>query len=356
MKILQLIDSLNSGGAERMCVNIANALHYNGYEVQVCASRKGGPLETCISPGIKCHFLIKGSFFDVLAFRKFINILKTEKIDIIHAHSSSLFWAVAAKYYLKSLKVIWHDHLGARPKDQKKNRFYKMLSYNVDGIIAVNEELASWSRMHMKVPTERIVVKNNFPLLRKVPRKADPNYFTIVCLANLRPEKDHETLVRALDILKKRPLLINLKVIFAGTYSEDEYFFRLKKMIDDLRLGDIIEIIGSVEDTAALLAGADCGVLSSISEGLPVSLLEYGMAGLPVVVTDTGHCAKAVGYGEFGKVVPSGNPGLLAEALEDYITERDELSNFGRVFREHIIKNYGPERFINEYITFINTL
>ena len=62
--------------------------------------------------------------------------------------------------------------------------------------------------------------------------------------------------------------------------------------MEEYNLNDIIQIAGSVVDTSSLLASADIGVLSSIFEGLPLSLLEYGLAGLPVVVTDVGQSAR----------------------------------------------------------------
>ena len=78
------------------------------------------------------------------------------------------------------------------------------------------------------------------------------------------------------------------------------------------------------------LHGADCGVLSSVSEGLPVSLLEYGMAGLPVIVTDVGQCAEVVGNGRFGRVVPPGKPNSDGKGIiMDYPKQSTSKTNGG---------------------------
>lgn len=339
-----------------MCVNIANVLHENSYDVHVCATRSGGTLEKFIYPGIKCYILKKRKFADISAFRQFIKVLKTENIDLVHAHSSSVFWAVAAKLYIKKLKVIWHDHLGIRINDRRKNFFYKIISLRIDGIIAVNKDLTGWSRKNMKVAPDRIVLINNFPLLRKAIRHPDPTFITIVCLANLRPQKDHETLIKAIGILKKGQLPKKLKVIFAGAYKEEKYFFSLKDLIKELGLSDIIDIAGSVEDTAALLATADCGVLSSVSEGLPVSLLEYGLASLPVVVTDVGQCAEVVGHGEFGRVVPPGDPQSLAKELSWIIHNPGMAFQMGSAFRKHVVKEYSLGQFLAKYQSLLNKI
>ena len=349
LKILQLIDSLHPGGAERMCVNIANVLHENGYEVQICASRKRGPLEKFIQPGLKYHILTKRNSFDIFAFYRFVAILKSQRIDIIHAHSSSVFWAVGAKFIVKNIKVIWHDHLGLRIYDRKKNFFYKLISTKIDGIISVNQELAEWSRQNMKVPTERIVMINNFPLLNSLEKRSDPEVFTIVCLANLRPQKDHPTLLRAIAQLKEMNLHKRLKVILAGSDDDQKYVGKLRVLISDLGLEEIIEMPGSVEDTSSLLASADCGVLTSVSEGLPVALLEYGLAELPVVVTNVGQCAEVVDYGKCGFLIEPGDFSQLAGYLKLLLLNTKLHQELGSKLKEQVMDLYSCNAFLQQY-------
>jgi glycosyltransferase involved in cell wall biosynthesis len=190
---------------------------------------------------------------------------------------------------------------------------------------------------------------NNFPLLSPVERKPNPEYFTIVCLANLRPQKDHGTLIKAVELLLKQGHHKKIKVILAGSFDNSDYTCSIKLLINELSLQDIIEIPGPVEDTASLLASADCGVLSSISEGLPVALLEYGMAGLPVVVTDVGECAEVTGRGKYGHVVPPGNYEALAGKLKVLVENQAEGENIGKMFRAHILSEYGQEHFMQKY-------
>jgi glycosyltransferase involved in cell wall biosynthesis len=356
VKILQLIDTLNPGGAERMCVNIANTLHNNGFDVQVCTTRSGGSLRNEINNEIVYHTLDKQSLFDIKAFRKFLHIIRNEKIELVHAHSSSLFWAVAARIFNRKLKIVWHDHLGLNVHERSKSSLYRMLSFKIDGIISVNRNLEEWSKKYMHVRKDKIVFINNFPQLSGIKEKEESELFTIVCLANIRPQKDHETLIKAIGLISKRQAVPPLKVILAGQYDEGDYFLHLKRLTKELNLESIIEFAGAVEDVAGLLAKADCGVLSSLSEGLPVSLLEYGMAGLPVVVTDVGQCAEVVGFGKFGKVVPAKKPELFAEELASIMKNRKESHKLGTNFRDYVEQNYGPEGFMKKYTTLLNKL
>jgi len=339
-----------------MCVNIANVLYENDYEVQVCATHEGGPLEKFILPGVRYQILKKRNSIDISAFRKFIKIIKTERIDLIHAHSSSVFWAVGVKFFVKSLKVVWHDHLGIRIYDRKNILFYRLISTKIDGIISVNQELAEWSRHNMNVPTERIVMINNFPLLNIIRRQSDPEMFTIVCLANLRPQKDHPTLIRAVAQLKEMELQKRLKVILAGSDDNQEYSNMIRVLISELRLGDIIKMPGSVEDTASLLASADCGVLTSLSEGLPVALLEYGMAGLPVVVTDVGQCAEVVNDGKYGILIKPGDSSELANSLLKLGNNKDFCEELAKGLKCNVKQNYGAGNFLKSYEKVLNVV
>jgi len=337
-----------------MCVNIANVLHENGYEVQVCASRKGGTLEKFILPGIKYHILKKRNSVDIFAFYRFVRIVKNERIDIIHAHSSSIFWAVMAKLFVRNLKVIWHDHLGLKVKDRKAKFFYIFSSRCIDAIISVNNELAEWARKYMHVPYDKIFMINNFPSLNSLKKRSNPEVFTIVCLANLRPQKDHPTLLRAIAQLKERNLPKRLKVILAGSYDDQEYVGKLRALISDLGLEEIIEMPGLVEVTASLLASADCGVLTSVSEGLPVALLEYGLAGLPVVVTDVGQCAEVVGYGKNGMLIKPGDSSGLTNSLLQLVNNNELCAKLSKGLECQVIKNYGAENFLRRYRTVLS--
>ena len=349
MNILQIIDSLQFGGAERMAVSISNVLAKSGHSVVLCASRSKGKLEKFVEPGIKLVTLNKKSTIDFNALFRLLQIIRKNRIQIIHAHSSSVFWAILIKIIMPKIKVIWHDHLGARISGNSVNKYYKFISPLISGIISVNDKLKEWAVQNMRVIPKNILFINNFPLIRELPRNTKPGITKIVCLANLRQQKDHQTLVKAIHIIIKELPEHNLKFIFAGLFRHDAYYLDLIKLIKTLGLKETIQIKGPVEDTAALLAAADIGVLSSVSEGLPVILLEYGLVGLPVVVTDVGQCHEVTGDGKFGLVVPPFNPVELAKALIILINNKKRRSKMGDEFKKFVIEKYGAKQFLSQY-------
>jgi glycosyltransferase involved in cell wall biosynthesis len=357
MKILQLIDTLSAGGAERMAVNISNELINHGHDVWLCASREGGALESFVNKKVNYCQLRKKNGLDIVAIFRLIKLIKNNKITLIHAHSSSIFWSVTVKMICPGLKIVWHDHNGARGKVRLKNELYIFLSPLINGVISVNDELCKWAVRNLKVNKGNIIQLNNFPYLEPVKNRGNNNStFKIVCIANLRPVKDQLTLIKAISKLRNLLPDLSFKLFLAGSYYNDEYFYKIKALIENFDLESIIEIAGPVDNVSELLGKSDLGVLSSISEGLPVSLLEYGLAGLPVVVTDVGQCAEVVDFGNAGLVVPPSNPEALAEALLDLIEHPEKRKLYGNRLKERVQKEYGAGKFLEEYEKLIERL
>lgn len=350
MKILQLIDSLEIGGAERMAVNIANVLCDFHIENVIVCTRAQGALISFLPKNASLFKLDKKSSFDFFAFFKLIQIVRGSKPNIIHVHSTSLIWGVLIRIFYLNAKIVWHDHYGNR---KNENNFIIKLFLNfVNGIIAVNQDLLIWARTEF--PKKKSVLIKNFPFL-KFDGSFERSKYVIVHLANLKHPKDHLTLVEAVGIAKTKTDR-HFEVWCIGKDFNDAYSEKVKLKIEEGNLTQTIKILGSVENTSQLLQHAALGVLCSEFEGLPVSLLEYGLAGLPVIVTNVGQCAEVAGNGLYATVVEPSNPVELGAALVWHITNQDESARFGLIFKEHVIKEYGSKKFFEDYMKFINAL
>ena len=352
--ILQLVEHLLPGGTERMAVNISNLLVNNGHQVVLCTTRAKGALEQEISSDVKLECLYKSHFLDVRAFLKFCTVVRKNKIDIIHAHSTSIYWAALLKVFFPRVLLIWHDHFGFSENLKDTDRpLIRHLSFLFFGIISVNEKLRLWSVKNCKVNANKILLLKNFPQLDSVVVKTERTDLKIVLLANLRPQKDHLTFVEALINLKGLVIERDINVVFAGLYWDDPYFHSIKNVLAAHDLTDRVDFVGSVNDVMSLLINCDIGVLSSTSEGLPVSLLEYGQAGLAVIVTDVGQCAEVVNYGKAGLVVPPSDSKAFAVALLDLIEHPEKRAHLGSTLQQRIEKEYGAQKFYEEYLKLI---
>ncbi len=340
-----------------MAVNISNALALTGHIVILCVSRESGSLIKTINDSVKIEYLKKKYSFDFFSFLRLVKLVKKNKIEVIHAHSTSIYWSALVKLLFPSKILVWHDHFGGRTNDRFHNINYKIISFLFDGVIAVSEEIAIWSRQNLLKKNLKVVLIKNFPMLFLNSKNRNFGKIQIVLLANFRPEKDHLTLVKAIDYIAKNVDTKNVNVIFAGNYNKnDPYYLSVKNEIDSLSLNHIINIVGEVENISDLLFSSNIGVICSLFEGLPVSILEYGLAGLAVISTNVGECGTVLQEGEFGHVVSKGDVKGLADSLLYYIENPSIRDTIGVKLREHVVKNYGYENFIINYQLLISSL
>jgi glycosyltransferase involved in cell wall biosynthesis len=347
LKILQLIDSLNIGGAERMSVNMANSFSDANIENILVCTRGQGPLKQFLPPSTKFIELNKNSVMDLLSLLSLFKLIEKEKPSVLHSHSSSIYWSILVKILYPKVILIWHDHNGNRKFEN--NFILRCILPFVNGIIVVNQDLLNWSVKEF--PSTPSTLIKNFPYLGVV-KKEKKKEVIILHLANLLNPKDHLTLIESVNLLKRRNS-IQFYVWCVGKDSNDDYSQQVKRKIKDYGLENTVTLLGSVLDTKAILEQVKIGVLCSTSEGLPVSLLEYGLAGLPVVVTDVGQCSEVLQHGELGLVVPPSDSHKLCDALEWHIMNIEESNRMGALFKQHIESEYGAHNFMNQYFEFI---
>jgi glycosyltransferase involved in cell wall biosynthesis len=220
----------------------------------------------------------------------------------------------------------------------------------VRGAITTTEPLAAWCVDQLSIPAQRVWHIPNFSLASDgggqavdLPGRAGAR---IVCVANLRPEKDHLTLVRAMAIVVRQHPAAHLLIV--GPRSDSDYFEAIHREIAAHALTDHITLLGQRQDVNAILRACDIGVLSSVHEGLPLALIEYGLACLPAVATDVGACASVLDNGRVGIVVPPAAPGELAAALVSLLQSPTRRTELGEAFRQRVETTYGPGRIVDQ--------
>ena len=347
MKVLQLIDSLEAGGAERVAVNIANALVTEVSGSYLCSTRKEGLLKASLDSKVGYLFLEKQGAFDQKAILKLKQFVKQEQINIIHAHSSSYFTATLVKLLYPKVKIIWHDHYGnSEFLYQRPKQILKLCSYFFNHVFSVNQLLASWAERKLYIKS--VSYLPNFSVENKqslVTQLKGVEGKRIVCLANLRPQKDHINLLHAFKAISYQHQDWTLHLV--GKDFEDDYSNTVKQHIVDLKLSNQVFIYGSCPDTSAILKHCDIGALSSKSEGLPLAVLEYGLASLPTIATNVGQCKEVIIDKQTGLLIPSSDPESLRRALDYYIDNPLKQELFGNALRQHIDNNFSKKAVIS---------
>ncbi len=352
MRIVQLIDSLQMGGAEKMAVQYANALAGHVAFSGLVATRREGPLKATIDRGVTYVFLNKKGKFDWRALWQLRTYCKKHHIGYIHAHGTSFFTATLAKCLMPRLKIIWHDHHGNRSNQSvAQNRMLWLCARFFDRVIAVNHELLAWSKGSLGV--RRAIYLPNFivaspaigtTILSGMPGKR------ILCLANLRHPKNHLLLLEVARHLRTTHPDWTLHLV--GEDRADGYSDALKAFITQHQLHESVYLYGLRTDTAHIIAQTEIAVIASTYEGLPVALLEYGIYEKAVVCTAVGQIPSIVQDGVNGLLVrPDWEP--FYQALHRLIGNRDMRVALGSALKDTISGQYSEKAVIQQYLQWI---
>lgn len=355
MRVLQMVDTLHSGGAERMALNLTNSLvgriEYSG----ICVTRKEGLLSSQVKPEAGYIFLEKKYVFDLKAILKFHKCIRKKQIKILHAHGTSFFLGCIIKLLNPKLKLVWHDHYGNRAA--KKITEFPVLyicSFFFNGVISVNKDLLNWANTNLLCKNMRYIpnfLTNEFSK-KNIVHNRENVAWNLICIANLKTPKNHLNLLKAFNIVLKKYPQCNLYLI--GKNYGDKYESQIELFIGENNLQKKVFLTGEVPNVDLYLGIAKLGVLSSDSEGLPMALLEYGIAGLPVVCTDVGECSTILG--NYGQIVAINNPDGLAKGIMYYIKNEEGRKRDAENFNKFILINFSEDEIISKMMGFYNTL
>lgn len=357
MRVVQIIDSLEPGGAERMAVNYANALSKNITFSGLITTRKEGLLLSQIDEKVSYLFLAKKKRIDLKAIFGARRYIKKNDVDVIQAHSSSFFIAVLIKLSYPKVKIIWHDHYGiSQDLASRKNLSLRLGSLFFAGSIAVSSELKNWANSYLWCPNcvyfpNFIDESSNFDkkiILKGIDRKR------IICVANLRPQKNHELLLNAASIIKDKYPEWTFHLF--GKDFKDEYSQKIWNLVLDLKLQENVFFYGTVTDVGSALSKCEIAVLPSISEGLPLAILEYGLHKKPVVATNVGQISKIITSNKEGLIVNSNDLSQFAYSIQKLIENEDTRMQMGLTLYKIIDSKYTQKSIVKEYVLWLNSL
>lgn len=350
----QMVDTLEMGGTERMSINIAAVMAEKGYQSHLIVSRRTGGMSAHIPNAVQVHFLNKKAFYDFGAFIRLTQLKKKYQPNILHAHSTSIYWAVALKIISGKFLLVWHDHFGLSDQLDKfpRKEMLPLLRWT-DKIICVNDKLSTYWKSLLPKRKKDIATIKNFPFLI-MGSKSERGLFTFLHLANFRSQKNHMNLLEATKILAQKRN--DFKILMVGEFVEESIKEQVIATINTDDLQDLVEVHGPENEVSAILNSCQAGILSSDSEGLPVALLEYGLAGLPVVCTDVGDCSKVISSSELGILVSPKDPVALAEGMNTIISDAQKAKSMGEKLKAKILKEYGGEGFFQKYVSLLQVL
>lgn len=356
LRVAHIIDSLDTGGAEMMAVNLVNGLlSQHDVEVHLIVARGHGPLGKKVAQGVHVLNLGKRHAFDIKASLKLLKYCRLHSINMLHAHSTSIFLAWQVNMFLRA-KFVWHDHYGLPLHQSGKRPYtYKPFLRFVNCVFVVNHAL---KELHLRLLPKlegRVFYVPNFVQDVSLQTKHEVRlYPKLILVAANRPQKAWHLALRAFHICLQ--FVPNLQFTIVGSKGTGQEWSKIAALVAELKLGGKVHFAGEDQHVFSHLLNADLALLSSISEGLPLALLEYGMAALPVVSTSVGDCALVLGNGEFGWLVPPNDAQALADALLYILHHRKEGIEKGRLLHQHVKDHYSENVVISKVVAHYKNL
>jgi glycosyltransferase involved in cell wall biosynthesis len=346
------------GGAETNLQALVGPLRARGVDVTVLTRRFPGMApEDCVAHAPVYRLPVPGSpwraSLTFTATAVWLLIRRRETVDVLHAHElrSPTLTAVVAKLVLRR-PVVAHVLRGgllgdipvlkAVPLGSLRLWLFKQI---VDTFVAISQE-TRLELLGAGIPEERITpVTYGVDVDRFRPAQVAQrarcrielgleDWHVVLVVARLEPEKGLDTLLRAWPRVKAavpRALLV-----IAGDGSQRAALTNQAASLAEVRF------LGLVRDPVPYLQAADCYTLPSLSEGLPISLLEAMSAGVPCVATAIGGSSEVLA--DLGELVPPGDAAGLAAAIVKVLRfDATDRESTGAASRRRVVERYSVD-------------
>ncbi|NCC20878.1 MAG: glycosyltransferase [Alphaproteobacteria bacterium] len=338
MKLALFLPDFRGGGAQKMMLNLAEALGAIGHEVVLVVARAEGPFR--LREGASVRLVDLGCSRTISAVAPLASFLRAERPDVLlsalfNANIAAILGGLLAGGRRPKIVVTERNYFSARVgnSDRLADRFYpffvRLLYRFADKVVGISDGVTEDVRRVAGIPQARVcriynpVVTEDFDrlLAEDVADEwlDDPERPVIVTSGRFVPQKDYFTLLKAFAELRKESEA-GLLVLGHGPLQAE-----LEEVCESLAIRDDVHFVGFVENPLAYLRKASLFVMASRWEGFCNVIVEALYCGLPVVATDCpSGPAEILEGGRYGRLVPVGDVDALARALADGLAEEPD--------------------------------
>jgi GalNAc-alpha-(1->4)-GalNAc-alpha-(1->3)-diNAcBac-PP-undecaprenol alpha-1,4-N-acetyl-D-galactosaminyltransferase len=357
MKVLCVIDNLNTGGAQRQIINLAIGLHQRGHSVSMFCYAPGTLLAHYLErEGIHVHVKLKKSRFslDVIqGLRRYIDRGKYQAV--VSFLNTPNFYAVLSSCLSRTRPAtIVSERFCDIPGNPNSVELAVRQLYRFSHKIVVNShhQRMNFLRRYPWMEKRVVTIYNGYNLQEFVPPLYEPEngQVNILVIANVSRRKNGLCLVRALDVLRQQYGLVPRVSWVGHRVSGSRYLLAMEDEIKRFGLSKQWQWLDQRTDIVTLLHQHDILVHPSHSEGLPNVVCEAMACGRPVIVSNILDHPHLVRDGVNGFLFDWRDPEDLAQKLKAFYdlsgSERHRMGKMGRDFAEN---NLSLERYVSDF-------
>jgi L-malate glycosyltransferase len=356
-----VLHRLDRAGAEVLASALSRRLRDRYRFVFLCLDGVGPLGEQLADEGFAVLDLKRRPGLDLSVARRIRQAVVDHRIDLLHAHQyTPFFYAALSRRLSASPPILFTEHGRHYPDQRKIKRVLanRLLLKSSDRITAVGHFVKRALIDNEGIAQSRIEVIHNGIDPADFP-PADPdsrararatlgigeNCPLVMQVARFHSVKDHDTAVRAFALVTEK--ISNARLCLIGDGEQRQ---ALEAMSAELAIHDHVLFTGVRADVTDLLPAADLFVLSSLSEGISVTLLEAMAVGLPIVATEVGGNPEVVEHDVTGLLSPRSDFRALAENLTALLQDSARRKAFGDAGRARLLERFTQERMHRGYI------
>jgi glycosyltransferase involved in cell wall biosynthesis len=361
VKIVHLVIAGDVAGGQLVALQLARAARARGYDAAFFSPTAGTFLELAEQEGFTTRVVPLRGALDIRSLIRLARMLRAERADVLHTHvhfSLNVLGRVAGR--TAGARVIAHMHIenvfrAGGPARRAQMALDNATARLCSRIIAVSGATAG-TLVRQGYPAGRVVVVHNgietsTTVEPSRPPEVPEGAPLLLHVGRLAPVKGQRELIEAvarLSHVDASALLVGKDLETGGAYERE-----LRARAAELGVGERVVFAGYRDDVPALLAAADIFVLPSWVEGLPLTVLEAMAAGRPVVASRVGGTPEVVADGETGILVPPGDVGALAHAVDYLLADPERARRLGESGRRRVEEHFSlaamSERVLAEY-------
>ncbi len=350
MNVAIIVDGLIAGGAERQAILTAAQVGGRGHAAHVVACSPGNDYTAfCKDLGVEVVHVTARGPLRLGRVSGLTRHLSRRRVDVVHAFkgSPSTYGRLAAR--LAGVPCVFGGYRALLRPSWPFRLVNRVLSWGTAGWIVNSERVRRTVVADYGVPGERVHVVHNAvhpstyeSRLTRAEARAlfgiAERTTAVTMIANLRPEKNHEMVLR----VARRLIDAGADVVFllAGEGPERA---PLERAIARMALDRHVRLLGHVANTHDLLRATDIAVLTTVAEGLPNALLEAGAAGVPCISTENGGASEVVLPGRTGYLVLVNDDDAMVTRLQELAADAGRRAAMGAAAREHVLARFSPE-------------
>lgn len=357
MNILHLIESLDIGGAQLRLWNDLKFMDKNRFKNIVCSLNGSGRLSQQIKDlGIPVYSL--NGVYNLGSALKLASIIRKNHVDIIHTQLffSDLYGRLMGKIFGVPAIISTVQSSVYEPENDYLYSLKRKLLDSYSGrlcnkkFIAVSEFVKSSLSRRLKISAHKIEVIPNyvdFQALNSIERQdldslreefsISPGDPILITVCRLNPAKGVQYLLKAMQQIAGQHKFVRLFVVGDGFYRD-----YLERLVKEYELESNVVFLGERNDVKQLLHISSIFVFPSLSEGLPLSLLEAMACGLPAVASDIGPVREIVSDGRTGVLVASKDSAAIAKAVSSLIADPKKAKEIGECGRDLVKDKFSP--------------